>query len=96
MLNYNMFILVIIFRKLWKIEEDNLILNSKKEQVHNCDINVILNLSDGHFTTGFLMIILSKYGDLFIINFYLILNNSHFNKSINFYRNNNQFYQKYI
>ncbi len=65
---------------------------SKKEQVHNSYIIFNLNLSDGHIISGFLMIILSKYSFLFIIiYFYLILNNSHFNKSIIFYRNNNQF-----
>ena len=36
----------------WKIEGDNLILVSEKEKAHNADINVLLNLGDGHIATG--------------------------------------------
>ena len=36
----------------WKIEKDNLILISKKENAHNGFINVILNLGNEHFVTA--------------------------------------------
>ena len=36
----------------WKIEKDNLILISKKENAHNGFINVILNLGNEHFATA--------------------------------------------
>ena len=36
----------------WKIEGDNLILISSKEKAHNADINVLLNLGDGHIASG--------------------------------------------
>ena len=36
----------------WKIEGDNLILLSKKEKAHDDDINVLLNLEDGHIASG--------------------------------------------
>ena len=36
----------------WKIEGDNLILLSKKEKAHDDDINVLLNLQDGHIASG--------------------------------------------
>ena len=36
----------------WKIEGDNLILISKKESAHDGDINVLLNLGDGHIASG--------------------------------------------
>ena len=37
----------------WKIDGDNLILVSKKEKAHNYDINVLLNLRNGHIACGF-------------------------------------------
>jgi WD40 repeat protein len=36
----------------WKIEEDNLILISKRENAHDNWINVLLNLGDGHIASG--------------------------------------------
>ena len=36
----------------WRIEGDNLILISKKEKTHDSDINVLLNLGDGHIASG--------------------------------------------
>ena len=36
----------------WKIEVDNLILISKKENAHDEDINVLLNLGDGHIASA--------------------------------------------
>ena len=36
----------------WKIEGDNLILFSSKENAHNKDINVLLNLGEGHIISG--------------------------------------------
>ena len=36
----------------WKIEEDNLLLISKKEFAHKGDINTLVNLRDGHFASG--------------------------------------------
>ena len=36
----------------WKIEGDNLILNSKKEKTHDDDINGIYNLGNGYIITG--------------------------------------------
>ena len=36
----------------WRIEGDNLILVSKKEKTHDYDINVLLNLGDGHIASG--------------------------------------------
>ena len=36
----------------WKIEGDNLILLSKRKNAHNDDINVLLNLRDGHIASG--------------------------------------------
>ena len=36
----------------WKIEGDNLVLISKKEKAHDNDINVLLNLGDGHIASG--------------------------------------------
>ena len=38
--------------KQWRIEGDNLILVSKKEKVHNNDINVLLNLGNGYIVSG--------------------------------------------
>ena len=36
----------------WKIEGDNLILISKKENAHEACIGVLLKLGDGHILTG--------------------------------------------
>ena len=36
----------------WKIEGDNLILVSKKENAHDKDINVLLNLGNGFIASG--------------------------------------------
>ena len=36
----------------WKIEGDNLILVSKKENAHNNHINILLNLGNGFIATG--------------------------------------------
>ena len=36
----------------WRIEGDNLILVSKKEKTHDSDINVLLNLGNGHIASG--------------------------------------------
>ena len=36
----------------WKIEEDNLILISKKENAHNEPIITLLNIGNGHFASG--------------------------------------------
>ena len=53
MLNKDM---VIIGSKLniyqWKIEGDNLILFSKKENAHKSYINTLLNLGDGYIASG--------------------------------------------
>ena len=42
----------IIIRE-WKIEEDNLILISKKENAHEGCINILLNIGNGHIASGF-------------------------------------------
>ena len=36
----------------WRIEGDNLILVSKKENAHNDSIRVLLNLGNGHIASG--------------------------------------------
>ena len=36
----------------WKIEEDNLILISKKKNAHKSCINTLLNIGNGHFASG--------------------------------------------
>ena len=36
----------------WKIDGDNLILISKNEKAHDGNINVLLNLGDGHIASG--------------------------------------------
>ena len=36
----------------WKIEGDNLILISQKENTHNGNINTLINLGDGHIASG--------------------------------------------
>ena len=36
----------------WKIEEDNLILVSKKENTHDKDITVLLNIGNGFIASG--------------------------------------------
>ena len=36
----------------WKIEGDNLILISKKEKVHENDINILLNMRNGFIASG--------------------------------------------
>ena len=36
----------------WKIEEDNLILISQKENAHNRAINTLINIGDGHIASG--------------------------------------------
>ena len=36
----------------WRIEEDNLILISKKEKTHDEDINYLLNIGDGHIASA--------------------------------------------
>ena len=36
----------------WKIEEDNLILVSKKEKAHDDDIYVLLNMGNGFIASG--------------------------------------------
>ena len=36
----------------WKIEGDNLIMISKKENVHDNDINVLLNIGNGLIASG--------------------------------------------
>ena len=36
----------------WKIEEDNLILVSKKEKAHDDNINVLLNIGNGFIASG--------------------------------------------
>ena len=36
----------------WKIEEDNLILVSKKENAHDNYINVLLNIGNGFIASG--------------------------------------------
>ena len=36
----------------WKIEKDNLILISKKENAHNYSIITILNIGNGHIASG--------------------------------------------
>ena len=38
--------------KQWKIEGDNLVLISEKEKTHGSDINVFMNLGDGHIVSG--------------------------------------------
>jgi len=40
-----------IIRK-WKIEEDNLILISKKENAHNDKIYTLINIGNGHIASG--------------------------------------------
>ena len=54
MLNKNM-ILTADYSEIinqWKIEGDNLTLVSKKEKAHDDDINVLLNLGNGHIASG--------------------------------------------
>ena len=36
----------------WKIEEDNLILISKKENAHNNSIFTLFNIGNGHIASG--------------------------------------------
>ena len=36
----------------WKIEEDNLILISKKENAHNNSIYTLINIGNGHIASG--------------------------------------------
>ena len=36
----------------WRIEDDNLILVSKKENAHDDFIRVLLNLGNGHIASG--------------------------------------------
>ena len=36
----------------WRIEEDNLILVSKKEKAHDDWINILVNLENGHFASS--------------------------------------------
>ena len=36
----------------WKIENDNLILISKKENAHDKEILFLLNMGNGHFASG--------------------------------------------
>ena len=36
----------------WRIEDDNLILVSKKENAHDNSIRVLLNLGNGHIASG--------------------------------------------
>ena len=36
----------------WKIEEDNLILISMKENAHNDSIYALLNIGNGHIASG--------------------------------------------
>ena len=36
----------------WKIEEDNLILVSKKEKAHDSTISVLLNIGNGFIASG--------------------------------------------
>ena len=36
----------------WRIEGDNLILFSKKEKAHDNRIRVLLNLENGHISSG--------------------------------------------
>ena len=38
--------------KQWKIEGDNLVLVSQKEKTLGADINVLMNLGDGHIVSG--------------------------------------------
>ena len=38
--------------KQWKIEEDNLILISQKENSHNGKIYTLINIGDGHIASG--------------------------------------------
>ena len=36
----------------WKIEKDNLILISQKENAHNDEIYTLINIGDGHIASG--------------------------------------------
>ena len=36
----------------WKIEEDNLILISKKEKAHDADISYLLNIGEDHIASA--------------------------------------------
>ena len=36
----------------WRIEGDNLILISQKENIHDKYINVLINIGDGHIASG--------------------------------------------
>ena len=36
----------------WKIEGDNLILISQKENAHNRGIKALINIGDGHIASG--------------------------------------------
>ena len=38
--------------RLWKIEGDNLILISQKENIHNGGIYTLINIGDGHIASG--------------------------------------------
>ncbi len=54
MLSKNMFLTGERTRTIrqWKIEDDNIVLISKKDKTHDGDINYLLNLTDGHIASG--------------------------------------------
>ena len=54
LLNENQLLTVDNNKKIiqWKIEGDNLILISKKENAHEISIGALLKLGDGHILTG--------------------------------------------
>jgi len=54
LLNENQLLTVDNNKKIiqWKIEGDNLILISKKENAHETSIGALLKLGDGHILTG--------------------------------------------
>ena len=36
----------------WRVEGDNLILFSQKENAHKLEINYLINIGDGHIASG--------------------------------------------
>ena len=54
MLNKNMLLTggTLCTLRQWKIEEDNLILVSKKEKAHDNYISVLLNMGNGFIASG--------------------------------------------
>ena len=61
----------------WRIEGDNLILTSQKENIHDDYINVLINIGDGHIASGSSDYTIKKYFYLYKVDCY-----NHKNKNI--------------